>query len=260
MEILENAVSNSPSDIEEILAENPAVLEILSTASEEAFRTQSEEKVELLARVASQALRYYEDDEKIDQVRFFLRTVRGLDSHEMRLLVIIASPSIGEGDLVDTAFNGYPTNSVLKGRWPSSAVYLQPMLSALTREGLIEDKVTAENASASEVAWGITSYGRTFIEMLLEDRIPADRSWSELTIRVSGPNAVSLRNIGLGDATVHRLEGNPGNWDALAMKAISPDQELESKLAQGNINGSNEYRFTIKWSDRTGLHNKACNL
>jgi hypothetical protein len=89
--MLEELAGLDGLELRRIVEENSAVAELIGIAWEEAARTASEDKRNLLAKVAATALRG-DDAAEIDALGFLTRTVIALDSAHIKLLVITGTP------------------------------------------------------------------------------------------------------------------------------------------------------------------------
>lgn len=183
-------------EIVELLG-NDRIAEIVGGAWDAAARTASEQKRWTLAKVAVVALGGGGDDAEIDPLPLLLRTVQAIDEPHVRLLVLIATPRPGKGQLVGSTLEGsYTTQDILE-EWPQAAELLQAMLTTLEGEGLIRN-MAAGTYNAGE-ALSLTPYGRRFLSFL-PDYGTADLDSATLVAVPGSPQFVTIRNLGPADA------------------------------------------------------------
>jgi hypothetical protein len=176
-EVLEELADLEREELRRIVEGNPAIAEIVGDAWEEAARTASENKRYLLARVAAAALRGDATPGQVDALQLLLRTVIDLDSTHVALLVSISTTKDGRPrpaveDQEDVVPDGAtPTREEVVAKWPSSPDLLNPALSTLEREGLIQRLIGL--GGVGRLGYALTPYGRRFLDYLL-----IDEGWS----------------------------------------------------------------------------------
>jgi hypothetical protein len=172
-EALEELAGLEREELRRIVEDNPAVAEIVGDAWEEAARTASDNKRYLLARVAAAALRGDTIPGQVDVLQLLLRTVIDLDSTHVALLVSLSTTKDGKPrpaveDQEDMVPDGAsPTREEVVAKWPSPPDLLNPALSTLEREGLIQRLIGL--GGEGRLGYALTPYGRRFLDHLLID-------------------------------------------------------------------------------------------
>lgn len=172
-QVLEELAGLEREELRRIVEDNPAVAEIVGDAWEEAARTASDNKRYLLARVAAAALRGDATPGQVDALQLLLRTVIDLDSTHVALLVSISATEDGRPrpaveDQEDVVPDGAaPSRAEVVAKWPSSPDLLNPALSTLEREGLIQRLIGL--GGGGRLGYVLTPYGRRFLDYLLID-------------------------------------------------------------------------------------------
>lgn len=244
-------------EIGRIVQEHPQIAELVGNAWETASRTATEEKRWLLARVAAQAIKG-PDDTRIDELALIVRTVAALDPSHVTLLVVIAQPSPGKGQLADSVLEGAVTDADLRELWPEVGDLAGPLLSVLQREGLIKDVGTGTWDNPQ--AWSVTDYARRFLRFLPGDQGRPD-DWlerAEVLLRLPQRSDFSVRNLGPAPAATVRVRLiREGGFDIHSFEL--PPDELPPGTGFGISNDlllANEppFNFWVTWRDGRGLH------
>jgi len=160
----------SDEELRCIVEDNPAVAVLAEHAFREAAATASDEKRRLLAKVVAAAMRG-DATAEVEPLGFLLRTLIALDEPHITLLVIIASPREGHGQLAGKMVDGYVRRPEIAARWPSAEDLIDPALSVLLREALIREDDAPWNENTRSVS--ATDYGRRFLNFLSDtpDRV-----------------------------------------------------------------------------------------
>ncbi len=230
--------------------------ELVGYAWEAAARTASEEKRWVLARIAAAGLRAEVDDAEVDPLPLLLRTVEALDGPHIRLLVLIATPRPGTGQLVGTALEGFLAVEDLEEGWPGAAGLVKPMLAVLERENLVEDR--AVGTWDYRPAYGITAYGRRFLRYLPGE--PPELQQAHLTVAMPSTTEITIRNVGLAVAEAVTVP-EPKGVDAVSMYMggkrpepfdLPPGEDLRIPVRAPTPSHPLPYRLTITWRDGRG--------
>ena len=124
--LLEELSSLSDDQLRNIVEDNPAIAELVGTAWESAARTAAEDKRWMLAKVVAAALSFT-TTEQVDPYAQLVRTVSVIEPPEMRLLALLARPTVRAGRWAGTALEGALTLEDLRDVWQVSAVTEFPL-------------------------------------------------------------------------------------------------------------------------------------
>lgn len=190
------------------IGESDELLDIAEKGFHAAARARSADKRWLLAKVVASAVAG--DDARIEVQDVYLDTVEALEPYHIRLLVTIATPRRGGGQLAGSRLVGAITEDELAERQPDDRHLVRPLLAALEREGLISD--VAVGTLDYRAAWSLTGYGRRFLRFLPDGPFGApELRHAEVTCwvdRRTREATIYARNLGPGDATVNTIEIN----------------------------------------------------
>lgn len=126
--------------------------DLLEDATEVALRSTDGDRRTILARAYAAGI---EGGLAIDDLQFFIRTMREVDPIHMKLLRAIQQ-------------RGSVSDQQLLVAWPEAASMLKPMRALLDREGLIEDVSLGISTSYATGSWSITDYGHRFLTFVME--------------------------------------------------------------------------------------------
>jgi len=162
--LLTELSGRSDEELRRLVEDNPALAELAASAWEAAAETASDAKRRLLATVVAAAMSGAADAE-VEPLGFLLRTVIALEPAHVTLLVVIASPQEHH------EFEGRSVvyRAEITARWSSPPDLLDPAVSLLTREGLVEQRQSFfrdEDSTGRQPVWCATPYGRRFLEFL----------------------------------------------------------------------------------------------
>jgi hypothetical protein len=161
--MLKDLSGYSDEELQRIVEDNPVIAEMTALAWEAAATAASDEKRRLLAKVVAAAMSGTADAE-VEPLGFLLRTVIALEPAHMTLLVVIASPREGQGQLAGRMIEGHVSREEITTRWSSSEDLLDPTLSVLLREGLIRENNAPWNDETRSLS--ATGYGQRFLRFL----------------------------------------------------------------------------------------------
>jgi hypothetical protein len=193
---------HSEEELSRILSEDPLVTQIVSGAWEAAARTASASKRLTLARIVAAVFDGDIDDADLDPIPLLLKAVEALDEPHIRLLAIIAMPHAGAGDLRGTLSEGSWTLNDLQRKWTGAGDLIEPLLSALEREGLVHD--VGSRTYDGESSWDIRTFGRRLIRFL-PDITQDQLSTAELVAVQLPPEFIAIRNLGPAKAQDVRI-------------------------------------------------------
>lgn len=251
--------------IQEVLDDNPPLTELMAQAWLAAAEATADEKRLLLARVVAQAILSPADLPRIDELQFFERAIAGLEPPYLQLLVLIASPGPGLGQLAQTVHEGLWTHHDLEESWPGAGELVLPMMATLQGQGLIEDR--GHGSYGGITAWGVTPFGRRLFHFLREEEPAPGPGGASLVLRLAPagpPNYPRLivRNLGPAPATGISLtlptrssdhgsilvEEEPAPFD------IAAEEERAFLLWPFTAVDHPPYRVTARWTDASGPH------
>ena len=231
--------------------------ELVGYAWEAAARTASEEKRWMLARIAVAGLRGETDDAEVDPLPLFLRTVEALDPPHLRLLVLIATPKPGTGQMTGTALEGFLRAADLEELWPGAKGLIKPLLAVLERENLIENR--AIGTWDYEPAYGISAYGRRFLRYLPGEPLE-ELDHARITVSMPSTTELLIRNVGL--ATAHHVTiPEPGSVDAISLyEGGKPPEPFDLPAGEAvkiavrppTMASSPPYHMALVWTDGRG--------
>jgi hypothetical protein len=241
---------SSNLDDDEIAARieaQPQLASLLLHAIEEAMRARTDEQLQLLAKVIAAAVAG--DDARIDASAVYLRTAGGLDPADLRVLTAIATPA---PDLYpDSGLVGARRQSDLAERLPNDQqTLLLPIVSALTREGLIED--VALGTVGYQPAWRATAYAFEFLRFLPNPPV----EWRHASLAaVARSHGLVVRNLGMVDAELTTLSATIDGrslcrplTDAIPI----PAGWVTKRPMNLDLPANGVVRIRIEWTDGTG--------
>lgn len=254
--LLTEMLDLSAEEMAELLGHD-RLAELVGYAWEAAARTGSEEKRWILARIAAAGLRGEVDDAEIDPLPLLVRTVETLDGPHIRLLVLIATPRPGTGQLRGTALEGFLAVDDLEGLWPGAAGLVKPMLAVLERENLVEDR--AVGTWDYRPAYRITAYGRRFLRYLPGEPL-SELQQAHLTVSMPSTTEIMIRNVGLAVAeavTVPEPKGVDAVSENMGGKRpepfdLPPGEDRRIAVRAPTSSHPLPYHMTITWRDGRG--------
>lgn len=197
------ALERDEDDVQAAIVADPALGELIYNAWDAASQSASEEKRAVLARVVTAAIRG-DAGTAIDELPYLQRAVAALEPPDLRLLVVLAQPSLDSAQLQGTSLIGAMTPQDLERAWPESAELLAPMLAALSRQGLIDD--IGRGTIDSIQAWSLNVHGRKLLRFLDGPGV----GWldeAEVTAVLENPSLMVIKNLGPGLAHDVELDG-----------------------------------------------------
>jgi hypothetical protein len=157
----------SEEELRRTVEDNPAIAELVYIAWEGAAQTADDHKRRLLAHVAAAALSGDTTPEQIEPLQFLLRTMVALDPPHITLLVIIGKR---EGPKVGPYFMWKAERLDIEADWPGPEDVVDAALTTLEGLNLIEERGIEDGWDTDwRLAWGVTPYGRRFLDFLLID-------------------------------------------------------------------------------------------
>jgi hypothetical protein len=157
----------SEEELRRTVEDNPAIAELVYIAWEAAAQTADDHKRRLLAHVAAAALSGDTTPEQIEPLQFLLRTLLALDPPHITLLVIIGKR---EDPKVGPYFMWKAERVEIEADWPGPEDVVDAALTTLEGLKLIEKRGTQDGWDTDwRHAWGVTPYGRRFLDFLLID-------------------------------------------------------------------------------------------
>jgi hypothetical protein len=265
--LLEELGERDDDEIRRLVSSNPAIAQLVGDAWEEAAKTAAEEKRWLLAHVAVAAMSST-DDAAIRELPFFLRTIVALEPPHVRLLVLIGTPRPGQGQLARTRLEGYVGPEEIREVWPEVSDLLEPMIALLQREALIDNR--GAGSFNAVVAWGVTRYGRRFLQFLPDDDDwTQNRECAEVVSRLDeGGHLLVIRNLGPGFARDVKLYPRPLPNGATMLSDYRDAAQPPRTLELGELAPEIEVNFpvfppsvgahviTVEWCDSRGLRER----
>jgi hypothetical protein len=161
-EMLDELADLESEDVQQLVEDNPVIVEIVGRAAEEATRTASDDKRYLLAQVAAAALRGDATPGQINALLYLERTVIALDPADLTLMVIIGTTEDGKPRSEGQEEVG---RAEMQARWPSPPDLLDPALAMLEQQGLIVGIIDYGVAHT----WTLRPYSQQFLQHLLTD-------------------------------------------------------------------------------------------
>lgn len=208
----------------------------------------------MLARIAAAGLLGEVDDTEVDPLPLLLRTVEALDPPHIRLLVLVAMPQRGTGQLVGTALEGFLRAEDLEEVWAGATGLVKPMLAVLARENLVEDR--AIGTWDYHPAYGVTAYGRRFLRYLPGEPLP-ELEQAHLTVTMSSTTEILIRNVGLASAQDLAV-AEPTGVDAVSLYMggkppqpfdLPPGENRRIPVRAPSASHPLPYRVTVTWRD-----------
>lgn len=233
------------------------IAELVGDAWEAAARTSSEQKRWVFARIAVAGLRGETDDAQVDPLPLLLRTVEALDPPHIQLLVRLGTSRPGTGQLAGSFLSGFWRIEELEEALPSAGRLVRPMLAALVREGLIEDR--AVGTWNHQPAYSLTDYGRDFLHFLPAQDVPGMERAALLAVRTA-TTEILIRNVGLAGARSVHVEGpHDDQGQTLLMNGepppfdLAPGDDIEFGVRPPN-DAYPAPVVTLRWTDGAGQH------
>lgn len=196
---------------------------LLESGLEAAARAAAEQKRWMLAKVVAAA--FAGDDARVNELDVLLATVAAIEPYDLRLLLHIAIPRPGEGQLVNTMIEGALRDKELESVMHDDDRHLLgPMLSKLERESLVRD--AALGTYDYSRAWAVTPYGRRLLDFLPGDSHKQQlRGAHVVALYAKQPPILTVRNLGPRGATITEVEATCDHIDVLGF--VELPQRLE---------------------------------
>ena len=153
----------------EVMEKADIYSEIVTRGLEAAISSSSESKRRLLGRVIAAAITG--DGIATPQVGLLLvKAVDAIEPPHVQLLVFLARPTPGEGELAGTANEGRWTENDIRLGVPEFRPVLRPLLAVLEREGLTESSPLNTSDGAPE-NFAPSPFGRSLLTFLDPDEL-----------------------------------------------------------------------------------------
>jgi hypothetical protein len=232
--------------------------EIVERGLEAASRSASERKRQLLGRVVAAA---FSGDglAKPEIYNLLVKSIDAIESAHVQMLVILATPRPSDGELAGTGAEGFSTKADVLRRWPDVGVSYDPVLAALTKEGLIQE----QSLYAGRPSHAASAYGL----MLVNYVAPADLDGENLgaaalvaRIETQTDPSIVVRNIGPGRAsqlsvTAKSQQGEMAFRESphFFAEGLDPLEEVPILIHIPTLNNSAPYDLELRWSDSRGM-------
>ena len=181
--------------------------EIVERGIESAVRSASASKRQLLGRVVVSALSgtgFASPERHL----LLIKTVDAIEPVHVQLLVLMACPTPGEGELAGTGWEGRWTEQDILRKWPELSGVVRPILAVLDREGLVDSSAQSTFGGTGIDNFAPSAWGRLLLTFLAEVELRgAQLGAAEITCRYQPePNPVVIvRNLGPGRASNIRV-------------------------------------------------------
>jgi hypothetical protein len=171
--LLEELTGYSPDDLRAAIEPDDHLAEIVSGAWDAASRSVDGAKRRMLARAAASGI-LNDAGVRLDDLPHFVRTLADVEPIHMKLLVFIGEPQSPEGATLLSPSGGIPRARLIDCL-PAMADSLEPLLALLQRDGLIDNIAIPSAIGTISSEWGITPYGRRFVDFIAAD-LPPDQA------------------------------------------------------------------------------------
>ncbi|MGA4731926.1 hypothetical protein ACPB67_31275 [Micromonospora taraxaci] len=160
VEAITESTGLSAEEIEAWAKSKDGRLMLTTGAIQAAYGTMYDHKVAALAAVLTENL---QDDARLDLGILIVTALADLEAAHVRVLDAIVDGSLPSRPDGADQFPGVALQSQLEEQFPNLAVGIVPLMSALVRHGLAEDRLAHADDNA---AWAVTPFGRSCLRYL----------------------------------------------------------------------------------------------
>lgn len=147
---------------------NARVAEVFNRLWTAAAASASHDKRQLLARIATDALRGHKDDTMLDDLMVLADTTEAVQPYHVGLLATMARPRPGRGQMSGHLITGTWSLAELQEAHAKAGPMLVPLLRALETLALVENVGTG--TYDNQPSWSVTEYGQRLLRFLPEER------------------------------------------------------------------------------------------
>jgi hypothetical protein len=241
-----------------VMEEEDLFSEIVELGMQAASRSASESKRRLLARVVASAL----DGTGMatpDNHLLLVKTVDAIEPPHLQLLVKLATPHPGVGDLAGGPYEGRWTERDLLASWPELGEMLRPLLAVLEREGLVEEAGQG-TYNTPPPNFAPSPYGRLLLRFLSRDELgTTNLGVAAIACRYNtNPSpVVVVRNLGPGIARKVHVSIPAQDRQILSESAaqdfdLGPLDEMSLEVEIPTLVNKAPYNVHLNWDDSRG--------
>ena len=164
IDLVQSAADVDGERLAEAINGNARLAEVFNRLWAAATVSARDEKRQLLARIAAQALRGQDDDAMLDDLLVLADTTEALQPYHVDLLATMARPRPGTGQMEGHLITGGWSMAQLQESYAKAGDMLIPLLRTLEALALVEN--VGAGTFDNQPSWSVTQYGERLLKFL----------------------------------------------------------------------------------------------